>query len=71
MLKREIEEMGKKAKEAAKVLAVLPSCKKDKALKKMACALREKKDMIMEANDRDMTEGREKGLSEALLDRLL
>ncbi|NLO89272.1 MAG: glutamate-5-semialdehyde dehydrogenase [Clostridia bacterium] len=71
MIKEELEHMGKKAKEAGRVLASAPSSLKDEALESMAKALRERAHMILEANEKDMEAGREKGLSKALLDRLL
>ena len=62
--------LGKKAKIAAKEGAVLSVTKKDAALAAMAKALREKEAVILAENEKDMAKGREKGLTDALLDRL-
>ncbi len=66
-----LSEMGKKARAAAAVLAQAGSETKNAALMGMAAALRAKKDEIIAANARDMKEGREAGLSQAMLNRLM
>lgn len=71
MLEAQMQEMGRQAKEAARQLAVKSSSAKDAALQAMADALICNTDRIVEANDRDLSQGRAKGLSKALLDRLL
>ncbi|HQD39818.1 MAG: glutamate-5-semialdehyde dehydrogenase [Firmicutes bacterium] len=58
------------AKEAARKLRVLSSSKKNAALLAMAKALRERADEVLAANREDLDQGRERGLSKALLDRL-
>ena len=65
-----IHSLGKNAKTAAKEGAVLSVTKKDEALAAMAKALREKEAVILAENEKDMAKGKEKGLSDALLDRL-
>ena len=65
-----LEQMGKKAKAAARVLATAASAEKDKALTAIAAALRENAPAILEANKADLAAGREAGLTESLLDRL-
>ena len=65
-----IHSLGKNAKIAAKEGAVLSVTKKDEALAAMAKALREKEAVILAENEKDMAKGKEKGLSDALLDRL-
>src|SRR5690606_5694261 len=50
---------------------VLSSADKNKALEAMAVNLLKKQQQIIAANEIDMKAGREKGLSKALLDRLL
>ncbi|KAB2952321.1 glutamate-5-semialdehyde dehydrogenase [Heliorestis acidaminivorans] len=62
---------GKKAKDAAYQLGHLSSQVKDKALEAMAEALIAKEEEILAANALDVESGRKKGLSKALLDRLL
>lgn len=59
------------AKKASQKLATLSSLDKNKALLSMAQALENKAPMILEENSLDMETGRQKGLSAALLDRLL
>lgn len=64
-----IEQMGAKAKEAARVLSVADS-KKDLALNSIADALIEHKDEIIKANNIDIEYGKEIGLTPSLIDRL-
>ena len=64
-----IEQMGAKAKEAARVLSVAGS-KKDLALNSIADALIEHKDEIIKANNIDIKYGEEIGLTPSLIDRL-
>ena len=64
-----IEEMGKKAKEASRVLSVAGS-KKDDALIAIADALEENAEEIIKANNIDVENGKENGLTESLIDRL-
>jgi glutamate-5-semialdehyde dehydrogenase len=58
------------AKRASRTLATLGSEVKDAALEATALALEERADEILEANDSDVREARENGLSDALIDRL-
>ncbi|QGP92456.1 Gamma-glutamyl phosphate reductase [Neomoorella glycerini] len=67
----EVQAKGKLAREAARTLANLNTARKNEALLAMARALEEEKDFILAANARDMAAGKEKGLSRAMLDRLL
>ncbi len=71
MLQEELQEMGRRAKEASYKLAGLSTKVKNDALLAMAKALEERMEMILAANEADMEAGRAKGLSKALLDRLL
>ena len=64
-----LEKMGANAKNAARFLMTAGS-KKDDALMAIANALRENADTIIEANDIDIENGRNAGLTNALLDRL-
>ncbi len=66
-----IQSLGKRAKAAAPQMAAFSSADKDQALAKMAKALRDNAEKIQRDNEKDMIAGREKGLSKALLDRLL
>ena len=67
----EIRTKGELARKAARVLSTLSTAIKNEALLAIARALEERQDIIMAANARDMAAGKEKGLSRALLDRLL
>lgn len=64
-------EMAKRAKEASRRLANTPTETKNRALNAMAEALEQNAPAIVAENTRDIEAGRAKGLSEALLDRLL
>ncbi len=59
------------AKEAARVLSRAEGDTRNRALLAMAEAIRSEAPQIMEANVRDMEAGRQKGLSTAMLDRLM
>lgn len=67
----ELREKGAVAKRAAAKLATLPTAVKNNALLAMAGALEANTAAILAANAVDMEKGRAKGLSAALLDRLL
>ncbi len=71
MLEQEIRSKAQKAGEAARTLAGLSAGQKNHALMLMADALEKETPAILEANRADVGAGREKGLSRALLDRLL
>ncbi len=64
-------QMGDQAVTAARQLATLGSRRKNIILEAMAESLEANRDRIKEANARDMAAGREAGLSDAMLDRLL
>lgn len=66
-----LENAGKAAKEASRNLSTIGTTVKNKALILMAEELIDNKDRILEANSIDMEEGRKKGLSKSLLDRLM
>ena len=65
-----LTELGKKAKEAEKTLMIATTEQKNKALKYIAQALIENADEIIQANAIDLENGRNNGMSEAMLDRL-
>lgn len=68
---REImEEMGKKAKEAERVLAVASEELKNKALVHIAEALVANTEEIVKANAIDLENGKANGMSQSILDRL-
>jgi len=70
-MEKEVIIKAQAAKEAARRLAYLSTGVKNEALLAMAGALRKEKDYILEENAKDVEAGKEKGLSRALLDRLL
>lgn len=70
-IEREVREKAQKAKEAARHLAYLSTEVKNRALLAMAESLIRSQEAILEANEVDVRAGREKGLSRALIDRLL
>ncbi|MFO7321540.1 MAG: glutamate-5-semialdehyde dehydrogenase [Chloroflexota bacterium] len=63
-------EMGKKAKEAARLLAQVTTEQKNATLHAIADSLEANRENILAANQADIDDGRANGLSEALLDRL-
>ncbi|AWN54074.1 glutamate-5-semialdehyde dehydrogenase [Methylobacterium sp. 17Sr1-1] len=65
-----MREIGRRARAAARRMAVVPGPAKDEALREAARALREAGAAILEANAADMAEARAKGLPAATLDRL-
>lgn len=65
----QLEIMGAKAKEASRFLMTAGS-KKDEALNAIAKALRENAYKIIKANDIDIENGKNAGLTKSLLDRL-
>jgi glutamate-5-semialdehyde dehydrogenase len=71
MMNSELQKKGKAAKEAARVLAKLDTAAKNRALAVIADTIMDQEPNILAANDKDIEAGRENGLSEALLDRLL
>jgi len=64
-------EMGKKAKEASRILSNLGTDIKNKALKNMAANLILDCDKILSANQKDVAAAMGKGISESLIDRLI
>ncbi|MAL78928.1 MAG: glutamate-5-semialdehyde dehydrogenase [Sneathiella sp.] len=65
-----MEELGRRARKAAKILSLAPTEAKNQALIEAAKALRARKADILAANEKDLIAGRAKGLTAALLDRL-
>lgn len=66
-----LNNIGQNAKNASKLLSVASADAKNNALEAMAQALSENAEKIIEENARDLEAGRENGLSEAMLDRLM
>ena len=63
-------DIGKEAKDAAQILANVSSEVKNQAIKLAASNIRESIDEIIQANQEDVIEGKQKGLTPAMLDRL-
>ena len=66
-----LTEIGKRVKNASAQLAVASTEDKNRILMAIAAALRENCEKIVKANEVDLQNGRNNGLSEALLDRLM
>ncbi len=70
-MKTNLIELVKRSKKAAYTLSLLNTNQKNKILSSMAEALLKNKDNILQENNKDIQAGKDKGLSDALLDRLL
>ena len=66
-----MQDIGTRARAAAAELAFAPAEAKRQALEAAAEAVWDQRAEIIEANEKDMAYGREKGLSAAMLDRLM
>lgn len=69
-LAEDIRDMAERAKKAARSLVNLSTEAKNSVLLHMAASINEKRDFIKIENQKDLVAGREKGLSDAMLDRL-
>jgi glutamate-5-semialdehyde dehydrogenase len=67
----DLNEMGQRARRAARALALAPTEQKNAALNALAAALIERAGEVLEANAIDVERGRAAGLAPALLDRML
>ena len=65
-----MSDIGRRAKAAARVLALASTEQKDRALAGMASAIRAGKSEILAANAEDLADGKTAGLTAAMLDRL-
>ena len=70
-LQETIYQMGAQARAAAYKLAQLTSAEKNTILRGMAAAIRRRAPELLAANAKDLQGGRDKGLSAAMLDRLM
>ncbi|SQI41884.1 Gamma-glutamyl phosphate reductase [Leminorella richardii] len=66
-----LEQMGIAAKKASWQLALLSSAKKNQALAVIADTLEASSDVILAANEKDIANAKQGGLSDAMIDRLL
>jgi glutamate-5-semialdehyde dehydrogenase len=69
-LAAEMQELGRKARSAARVLALATADRKNTALRKAAASLRRRMPEIIEANAVDVSEAERGGMSAAFVDRL-
>jgi glutamate-5-semialdehyde dehydrogenase len=66
-----LNDMGARARRAARALALIPTARKNAALEAIAAALLEHAGEVLQANAIDVERGRAAGLSTSLLDRML
>jgi glutamate-5-semialdehyde dehydrogenase len=69
-IKRYMQEVGQRARVAARVMARAETAAKDTALMAMAAEIERQSDALIAANRKDLEAGKIQGLDEALLDRL-
>ncbi len=65
-----MDELGRRAREAASELALCPASQRNQALQAAANSIRDSTDAILYANQVDMKAAEKRGLSAAMLDRL-
>ena len=70
-IREQMVELARDAKDATRILATLSSNVKNEMLRRMADALDEATAELIEANEKDLQRAREKGLSAAMIDRLV
>jgi len=69
-IQRYMQEVGQRARAAARVMARAETAAKDTALMAMAAEIERQSDALIAANRKDLDAGKIQGLDEALLDRL-
>lgn len=69
-LKQEALRLGRRAKQAARLLAPLSSEEKNRALGLMAAKLQSRGEFLIEENQKDLEAAKKSGVSSALLDRI-
>ena len=65
-----LEQLGKNAKEASRILMTASTTQKNAALSAIAAAFRQNKDYILAENEKDLAAAKENGMAKAMLDRL-
>src|SRR5262249_47774475 len=65
-----LPELGRRAREAARVLTLASTAQKDKALAAIAAAIRARAAAILAANAEDVAEAKRNGANAAFIDRL-
>src|SRR3712207_5822568 len=63
-------DLGRRARQAARWVALASPVEKDAALRAMAAAIRARAEVILAANDQDLAEARARGQNPAFIDRL-
>ena len=66
----EMEELGRRGKEASRIIGKAGTAEKNRCLEVIASILWERREEILKANDEDVKAGRENGLTEGFIDRL-
>ncbi len=66
-----MQQLGEQARSAAAILALAEPAAKNNALSAIAEALMSRREEIKQANEKDLQQGRDDGLDEAMLDRLM
>lgn len=64
-----MEQMGQKARQAARELNAVSGTQKNAALEAMASSLEEQTGAVLEANERDITRARAAGMIDSMIDR--
>ncbi len=67
----EMLSLAREAKKASRVIATLSSAVKNEMLRRMADALENQAEALQSANEKDLAAARQKGLSAAMIDRLV
>ncbi|MBF0533224.1 MAG: glutamate-5-semialdehyde dehydrogenase [Candidatus Omnitrophica bacterium] len=70
-LEDQIVKLAKQARAAGRAMALVSTAEKNQALKKMAAALKSRAGYLIAENQKDIRVGQARGLSSAMLDRLL
>ena len=70
IIKLQMQELGQKARAASRVMAAAQTSTKNAALLAALEAIDHTRDVLAKANARDLATGKEKGLEDAMLDRL-
>lgn len=65
-----MQEIGTRARAAARAIALAPADRRNAALRSMAAALRQRASRILAANAQDLADGRKAGLAASFIDRL-
>ena len=70
-LKSEVQWKGKQAQEASYAMNALTTAEKNSALQWMALQISEDQEFILQENKKDIEAGKDRGMSDAILDRIL